>query len=99
LREALTNVVRHSSADYCCVDIVQNTRKLKLSVIDNGKVDELIPGSGLNGMRERVEAVNGTIGFMTEPGFEVHVEIPVPDEIEVPEAEVLDADQTRVESI
>lgn len=58
LREAVTNVVRHSGASSCQVDLGPNL----LRVIDDGRgVDGNPPGNGLRGVRERVEGVGGRL--------------------------------------
>ncbi|MER6567981.1 histidine kinase [Streptomyces sp. NPDC001093] len=66
LREAVTNVVRHSGADKC---LVQLTRRqtldgamLELSVEDNGSGGSGSgPGNGLIGLTERLEKAGGTL--------------------------------------
>lgn len=56
LREAVTNVVRHSQAATCAVDLGPNL----LRVTDDGRgVDGNPPGNGLRGVRERVERAGG----------------------------------------
>lgn len=56
LREAATNVVRHSQAATCVVDLGPNL----LRVTDDGRgVDGNPPGNGLRGVRERVERAGG----------------------------------------
>ncbi len=66
LREAVTNVVRHSRATHCTVMLGPSS----VSVIDNGRGlinplahgprrDERGGGNGLRGLTERVEAVGG----------------------------------------
>ncbi|WP_347353155.1 sensor histidine kinase [Intrasporangium sp.] len=58
LREAVTNVVRHSGATTCRVDLGPNL----LRVIDDGRgVDGSRPGNGLRGVRERVESSGGRL--------------------------------------
>ncbi len=56
LREAVTNVVRHSDATTCRIDLGPNV----LRVADDGRgLDGRAPGNGLRGVRERVEAAGG----------------------------------------
>ncbi|QHC02184.1 sensor histidine kinase [Epidermidibacterium keratini] len=56
LREATTNVVRHSGARHCRVEL--DTRGMR--VIDDGRgIDGAPEGNGLRGLRERVEQVGG----------------------------------------
>jgi two-component system sensor histidine kinase DesK len=75
LREAATNVVRHSGASRCIVDIGPST----LSVIDDGRGCSGRPeGNGLRGVRERVTAAGGALNVGPGPdgrGTTVRVEL------------------------
>ena len=58
LREAVTNVVRHSRASTCWVELGPDL----LTVTDDGRgCDGRPEGNGLRGLRERVAAVGGTV--------------------------------------
>ncbi|MGC4933785.1 sensor histidine kinase [Gordonia sp. DT30] len=58
LREAITNVVRHSGATHCLVRIDDRS----LSVCDDGAgLRDGVPGNGLRGLTERVESAGGTL--------------------------------------
>lgn len=58
LREAVTNVVRHSAATSCRVEL----GPALLRVTDDGRgVDGQPPGNGLRGVRERVESAGGQL--------------------------------------
>ena len=64
LREATTNVVRHSDADTCWVELATN----RLSVRDDGRGLGARPeGNGIRGLRERVEAAGGRLSLETGP--------------------------------
>jgi two-component system sensor histidine kinase DesK len=64
LREAVTNVVRHSSAGRCTVELGAT----RLAVIDDGcGTDDLREGNGLRGVRERVGAAGGSVSLTTGP--------------------------------
>ncbi|MEU2713664.1 sensor histidine kinase [Streptomyces sp. NPDC007205] len=82
LREAVTNVVRHSDADKC---LVQLTRRqtldgpmLELSVEDNGSGSTNNgPGNGLTGLTERLEKAGGTLeAGRTRHGFRLVARVP-----------------------
>jgi two-component system, NarL family, sensor histidine kinase DesK len=80
LKEAITNVVKHSRATICTVTISQNENELSLSIKDNGIGMErkFSPtGSGLKGMQERIEFINGTVELKKGQGTELIVHIPV----------------------
>jgi two-component system, NarL family, sensor histidine kinase DesK len=62
LREAVTNVVRHSHALRCDVRLYTDAGTCVLVVEDDGRAVTVREGSGLRGMRERVESLNGSIG-------------------------------------
>ncbi|WLP91722.1 sensor histidine kinase [Gordonia sp. NB41Y] len=58
LREAVTNVVRHSGATRCEVTLDDDS----ITVHDNGTgMDPAFLGNGLRGLTERVEAAGGTL--------------------------------------
>lgn len=64
LREAVTNVVRHSRAERCTVALAPRG----LVVSDDGcGVDGAAEGNGLRGIRERVAAAGGTLDVRTGP--------------------------------
>ncbi len=59
LREGVTNVVRHAQATVCRVTLRHDGAYCELEIADNGRGGPLEEGSGLAGMRERVEALGG----------------------------------------
>ncbi|MFE7042845.1 sensor histidine kinase [Streptomyces atratus] len=66
LREAVTNVVRHSSARHCTVILTPRQtldgRVLELTVADDGVgAAGTKPGNGLTGITERLAMVDGTL--------------------------------------
>jgi two-component system, NarL family, sensor histidine kinase DesK len=80
LREAVTNVVRHSGAQNCLISLTSRAGAMSLTVRDDGKglADSASPrpareraGSGLHGMSERLSAVGGTLELRPDlrPGF------------------------------
>ena len=80
LKEAITNIVKHSKASTCIVTLEQNENELMLSVKDNGiGFEETVSlvGSGLKGMQERVEFLNGTVEVKSEHGTEIIIHVPV----------------------
>jgi two-component system sensor histidine kinase DesK len=61
LREAVTNVVRHSRAQSCRVSLRMKGGWCMLEVEDDGRGGDAPEGSGLRGMRERVAALDGLV--------------------------------------
>jgi signal transduction histidine kinase len=66
--EALTNATRHVSASAVCVAVELRERSLHLSIRDDG-VGGADParGSGLIGLRDRAEALGGSIEVSSPP--------------------------------
>lgn len=79
LREAVTNVVRHARALTCRVEIRRETGRtgdrIVLEVADDGRGGGP-EGSGLAGMRERVEELGGTVERSTDGGTRLLVSLP-----------------------
>lgn len=77
LREAVTNVVRHSGAASCRILIAPEPGRVRLSVTDDGKGGTMVEGSGLQGLRARVAAAGGTLQIKAgAAGTEVLVTMP-----------------------
>jgi signal transduction histidine kinase len=79
LQESLTNAVRHArGADTIVVEFDRPDNSLKLVVTDNGASPMINIGNGLRGMRERAEALGGTLSAgPAERGFEVRAVLPL----------------------
>lgn len=75
LREASTNVLRHSRASRCELTIRTDGRSVVLRVRDNGKGGGH-EGTGIKGMRERVEEAGGTLRRETGDGTTITIELP-----------------------
>jgi signal transduction histidine kinase len=60
--EALNNIVKHSGAMYGSISVKAHDGRLLLEIADNG-AGGAVPneGSGLQGMRDRVEALGGRL--------------------------------------
>ncbi|WP_420111221.1 sensor histidine kinase [Pseudactinotalea sp.] len=68
LREATTNVIRHSGASRCVVELGPG----RLVVTDDGVGASGAEGNGLRGLRERVSASGGTVTHGPGPGGRGH---------------------------
>ena len=76
MREAVTNVVRHSEARHCRVTLTPSS----ISIVDDGvgPAEEDHGGNGLRGLGERVSAAGGSLAIarVSTGGFKVEVSAP-----------------------
>ena len=77
VREAVTNVVRHARARHCALRLEPVNGLCRLEIIDDGCGGDRIEGSGIRGMRERVEALGGTLLRDTRAGTRLTIEFPL----------------------
>lgn len=77
IKEAMSNVVKHSDADAVGIMLREHPGFYQLLVEDNGtkKVEKTGDGIGLTNMRERVEALGGTIRIQADDGFKLFITI------------------------
>lgn len=71
VQEALTNAVKHSSADHVSIVVTRKAMSVQVMIEDDGTgfdQDDSVDGLGLLGMRERVELLDGTLEIDTSPG-------------------------------
>ncbi|MEU6411142.1 sensor histidine kinase [Microbispora sp. NPDC046933] len=79
VREATTNVVRHSGATRCEIDLSYGEEGAVLEIADNGGGGAYAPGNGLTGLGERVRAAGGDLEVGADRrGFRVRVAVPPP---------------------
>ena len=83
--EALTNVVKHAQASMVRVDLNTDDATVVLSIDDDG-VGGAEPGhgSGLVGLKDRIEAVGGTIDVVSPPGEGTSLLVRIPLSRDVP---------------
>jgi signal transduction histidine kinase len=78
--EALTNAAKHAHASAIRVEVAASEHALRVSVCDDGVggADES-RGSGLIGLRDRIEALDGaiTVRSFRGSGTSLHVELPL----------------------
>ncbi len=81
LKEAVTNVVKHSAATTCHLTFQQLPDELLIQVEDDGigiRIgEEDRPGNGLRGIRERLEFVNGSLAIETGKGTTLSIHVPI----------------------
>ncbi len=80
LREAVTNIVRHSRATTCRLRFISEAGHRSLVVEDNGQHTAIREGNGLRGMRERIESLGGQfsleLGVAQNHGTRLIIELP-----------------------
>jgi signal transduction histidine kinase len=78
-QEAVTNALRHGRATEIAIDLHRTPSGTTLTIVNNGYLPEKIAfGNGLTGMRERLDAVGGTLEIRTTlpRGLQVVARIP-----------------------
>jgi signal transduction histidine kinase len=81
LREALTNVIRHSHASKVDIQLSQKNSQLAGSLIDNGvgfNVVQQDTGLGLPAMAQRVKKIGGELFVSSSPGSGTKIVFSVP---------------------
>lgn len=80
LKEAITNIIKHSSASTCSIAIEPSQTDLVIKVGDNGvgmaKESVVLLGNGLRGMKERLEFVNGCMEIVSNNGTTIVIKVP-----------------------
>lgn len=81
IKEAVTNVVKHSGAKECRITIQQLWKEVVITVEDDGnfkgsEAHFFSKGHGLLGMRERLEFANGSLAIDTSSGTKLTMSIP-----------------------
>lgn len=81
LKEAVTNIIKHSSATSCLLTLEQTSDGLLMKVQDNGiglnRTRDIYKGNGLQGMEERLEFVNGSLDIVSEEGTTLIIKVPL----------------------
>lgn len=86
IQESLTNTARHAKANSVTVRLTFLESTVNLIVKDDGigftphqtSSDKAINGTGLKGMRERIELAGGTLTLTTSPGHGTHIRAEIP---------------------
>jgi signal transduction histidine kinase len=77
--EALANVAKYAAATLVSVRVAQENGRAIVEVVDDG-VGGADPtrGSGLRGLTDRVEALEGQLAVVSEPGSGTRVRAEIP---------------------
>ena len=77
--EAVTNATKHAQASAVQLDVEQADGVLRLCVRDDGIGGaDLARGSGLIGLKDRVEAIGGTLSLQSPHGAGTSLEVELP---------------------
>ncbi len=77
LKEAFSNIIRHSDATGVEVALREHPGLYQLIVKDNGSKKEITSGGiGLKNIEQRVSALKGNVNIHNEKGFTVFISIP-----------------------
>ncbi len=80
IKEAVNNVVKHSKATTCFLIIEQTKTELTVKLKDNGvgigNFLENSYGNGIQGMKERLEFVNGSLEIVSDHGTTIIIKVP-----------------------
>lgn len=81
IQESLTNAASHAGADLVEINLDCDGQDINLSIRDNGcgyDAAAILPGMGLNNIRERARAMNGSVEILAIPGSGVTLELLIP---------------------
>jgi signal transduction histidine kinase len=81
LQEGLTNGIRHGSSTVFQFSLTHQGEYIQFTLSDNGKPPfQIVPGFGLNAMKERVEDVGGKLRISSKDlasGVTLEITIPL----------------------
>jgi len=76
--EALTNAARHAGTDRARVEVARRDGLLRVAVRDEGRGGADPAGSGLRGLADRVQALDGELDISSAPGSGTRIEARIP---------------------
>lgn len=77
IREGCTNVLRHAQARMCRVALRRDGEECELEIVDDGRGGNVAEGTGLRGMRERVESMGGSMSQDGSHGMRLVLRLPL----------------------
>ena len=81
VQEIVTNTIKHAGAENLWISMERRNGQVELHARDDGRgASSVVPGNGLEGMRERMTALGGDLVLETSAGegFRVRAMLPVP---------------------
>ncbi len=82
VREALSNIIKHSDATHVSITFREHPALYQLMISDNGTAKEydMDNGIGLKNITERIQALNGNINITAQDGFHIFISVPKEEE-------------------
>jgi two-component system sensor histidine kinase DesK len=77
MREAVTNILRHSQAGACRLAVFRADGAYRLDISDNGNGGRHEEGVGMRSIRTRAEALGGTAVWSSDIGTQLSVMLPI----------------------
>ena len=84
VQEAITNAIKHSGAANLWIELSHDANRWRFHIHDDGcGAEDVQPGNGLRGMRERIEEMDGKLEIESRAGtgFHLYGTIPAPEQI------------------
>lgn len=81
LTELTTNILRHSNGNHCHLHFDHTDEQLNISVKDNGVTNEITPGNGLSGIKERLQDIAGELHSDVTQGCRFIISLPTPESV------------------
>jgi len=76
IREAATNILRHADARRCRITLGRDGGGLRLEIADDGRGGLRPDGSGVQGMRARIESLGGELDVESDSGTRLVARLP-----------------------
>ena len=82
IKEALTNIIKHSNATLVKISIIQNPAFYKIDIHDNGTninatQTKKSQGMGTISIYDRISSLNGTINITKTDGYRIYITFPI----------------------
>jgi two-component system sensor histidine kinase DesK len=78
VREAVTNILRHSQAKMCRLALFRAEGAYRLEIADDGRGGRHEEGVGMRSIRSRAEALGGTAVWISTTGTQLSITLPIP---------------------
>jgi len=77
--EAIANAQKYSQASFIQVRATASEESLRIEILDDGAGGAVErPGSGLEGLRDRAEAIGGRMELVSRAGFGTRIAVTIP---------------------